>query len=31
MEGKGINVNIGKIKMMLSDTGNAIALSKTEP
>ena len=31
LEGKGLKVNIGKTKMMVSGTENAIALSKIEP
>ena len=31
MEGEGLKVNIGKTKMMVSGTENAIALSKMKP
>ena len=31
MEGEGLKVNIGKTKMKVSDTENAIALSKMKP
>ena len=31
LEGKGLKVNIGKAKMMLSGTESAIALSKIDP
>ena len=31
LEGKELNVNIGKTKMMVSGTENAIALSKMKP
>ena len=31
MEGEGLKVNIGKTKMMVSDTENAIELSKMKP
>ena len=31
VEGKGLKVKIGKTKMMVSGTENAIALSKIEP
>ena len=31
LEGKGLKVNIGKTKMMVSGTENAIALSKIKP
>ena len=31
MEGKGLKVNIGKTKMMVSGSENAIALSKMKP
>ena len=31
VEGEGLKVNIGKTKMMVSDTENAIELSKMKP
>ena len=31
MEGKGLEVNIGKTKMMMSGTEGEIALSKIDP
>ena len=31
LEGKGLKVYIGKTKMMVSSTGNAIALNKNKP